>query len=61
MRKMLLSLAVLAGLLSSTGCVVYAPRPHPVAVYEVYDGPGVVYYHEDYCYGYGYYHHHYWR
>jgi hypothetical protein len=60
MRKMLLSLAVFAGLFSSTGCVVYAPRPHPVAVYEVYDGPGVVVYHEEYRGGY-YYHRGYWR
>jgi hypothetical protein len=60
MRKKLLSLAMLVGLLSSTGCVVYTPRPYPYAAYEVYDGPTVVYYHEAYCGGY-YYHRHCWR
>ncbi len=60
MKKMLFGLLLVSGLFSLTGCVVYEPRPRYYAYreYDVYDGPGVVVYHESYCGG--YYHHH-WR
>ncbi len=57
MRKLALSLVVLALLASQSGCIVAEPRPvvYEYPGYTVYYGPDVVYYRG------GYYHHGYWR
>ena len=57
MRKSVLGMILLTGLVSLSGCVVYEPAPRVYAcpAYAVYDGPAVVYYRG------GYYHHGYYR
>ena len=61
MRKLMLCLVAISGLFSLTGCVVYEPRPrvYTYRAYDVYDGPGVVVYHQEYAGG--YYHRRYYR